>query len=180
MRKFEGLILVALVAALCACAYGAALTDDRDTPMKAGEVVGVTVASNETIYAGSLVAVWTNGYAYSAADTAGYKVLGRAEEYKSNSGDDYSATMTIEVRRGVFRFENGNSISDADIGDYAFVEDDQTVTTADDATNDIIAGLIVDVDDDGVWIDTRYNGGQGAAGCDGRHDAGRGGGRHEP
>jgi hypothetical protein len=69
----------------------------------------------------------------------------------------------VNVARGVFRWANGGSFTAANLGDLAFVSDDQTVTTAASATYDVIAGVIVDVDSDGVWVDTFDIGAQGAA-----------------
>jgi hypothetical protein len=57
---------------------------------------------------------------------------------------------------------NGDSFTDANIGDLAYVEDNQTVQKAASASQDIIAGVIVDVDSSGVWVDTHDIGSQGA------------------
>jgi hypothetical protein len=75
----------------------------------------------------------------------------------------YKATRTIRVKTGVFRWVNGGSFTDANIGDLAYISDDQTVTTGASASSDIIAGTIVDVDSDGVWVNTYRIGANGAA-----------------
>lgn len=141
---------------------GAALTAERDTPRKEGERASYTVASNVIIYAGALVAVNGLGHVVPASDKAGLNVFGRAVQTKDNSTASYSATESVEVERGVFRYANGGSFNNANVGDYAYALDDQTVFTGAMATNDILAGVIVDVDSSGVWIDTRTIAGQGA------------------
>ena len=74
------------------------------------------------------------------------------------------ANVLLEgVARGVFRWVNGDTFTDADIGDLAFVEDDQTVQKAAAASADIIAGVVLDVDSSGVWVDTYDIGAQGAS-----------------
>jgi hypothetical protein len=130
----------------------AALTAARDTPMRTGVDVSVGVASNTTIWAGAMLAVNSGGYAVPASDTAGLRVLGRAATTVVNAGAN--GAETVSVRRGVFRWVNGDTFTRADVGALAFVEDDATVQKAASATHDIIAGLIVDVDADGVWVDT--------------------------
>lgn len=150
------LMMVVLTLAVMACAtlaQATALTADRDTPQRAKEYLGLTVASNALIYAGAMVAVNSNGYAVAAADTAGYAVIGRAEEYVDNRGTLYVATKSIKIAMGTFQWRNVDSITDADIGKLAYVTDDNGVNKTGGGQN-IIAGSIVDVDAAGVWVDT--------------------------
>jgi hypothetical protein len=109
------------------------------------------------------VAVNSSGLVVPASDTSGLSVVGRSDDSKDNTGPLYAATRPIAVHRGCFLWENGGSFTDADIGQLCYVADDQTVTTAAAASNDIIAGWIVDVDSDGVWVDSRDLGSQGAS-----------------
>jgi hypothetical protein len=152
IRKMTSMVAVMAVMAV-AFAIGV-MAEPRDTPMRSGELVAVGVASNTVIYAGSMVAVDAAGYAVPASDTAGLKVLGRAQSTIDNSGTAGAGALTLVVRRGVFSWVNGDTFTVADIGTLAFVEDYATVQKAASATHDIIAGLILDVDDDGVWVDT--------------------------
>lgn len=156
-------VMVAMASWLCApTAHATALTAERDTPSRGGHVYAFTQGSN-VIYAGSMVAINTSGKAVPAADSASFKVVGRAKATQDNTGSSYSAARTIEVEAGVFRWVNGGSYTDANVGDLAYVSDDQTVFTAASATQDVIAGVIVDVDTSGVWVDTHDIGSQGAA-----------------
>jgi hypothetical protein len=147
--------LAALATAMWALCWmpvlGAALDAARNTPERAGRGYAYTQGLC-TIYAGSIVAV-SNGTAYPAADVSGYKVVGKAMATQDNTGAAYDATRTIEVANGIFRWENGGSFTTASPGELAYVSDDQTVRTS-AATYDIVAGVIVWVDDDGVWVDT--------------------------
>lgn len=160
MKKL--LLLALTLFAATASSRAAALTAERDTPVRDGAYLSLTQGSN-TIYAGSMVALDSSGVALPAADASGYIVVGRAERTSANVGADYSATKTITVRRGVFRWANGSSLAAADIGDLAYVSDDQTVASPTGLTHDVVAGLIVDVDASGVWVDCLSVGGQGAA-----------------
>jgi hypothetical protein len=152
--KMMAVLVILAIAGWMAVPAMAALTAERDTPERAGQLVAVGVASNTVIYAGAMVAVSAAGYAVPASDTAGLKVLGRAESTVNNSGTAGDGAQTIVVRRGVFRWTNGDTFTRADVGTLAFVEDDAQVQKAASATYDIIAGLIVAVDADGVWVDT--------------------------
>lgn len=160
MKKF-GLFIGALIVTAAAMVHGAALTADRDTPSRSGESISLTQGSN-TIYAGSIVCVDSSGYAVPGADASGYMMVGRASKYSQNQYGNYSSTKKIAVDRGVFRWANGATYTDAAIGDFAYIFDDQTVNVAGSNTYDIVAGLIVDVDDSGVWVDCLAAGGQGS------------------
>lgn len=142
-------------------AQGAALTESRDTPRRAGEQVNVGVYTNTRIFAGAMVAVNSSGYAVPAATNAGLIVIGRAEATVDNRTDQPGAgdsgALTVEVRRGVFGWDNNAGVTDADIGSFAFVEDDNSVDD-DDPGGGVIAGVIVDVDANYVWVDTYHVG----------------------
>jgi len=157
MKKTKTSFVNLLALLLCLMAMPGMLraeaTAVRLTPLRDGVLLSVTAA--ETIYAGSMVAV-SNTTAYNAADVAGYTVVGRAEN-SVVSGDVFN------VRRGVFRWENEGTFSDAYAGDFAYVYDNESVTTAAGASNDIIAGIILAVDTDGVWVDCFQIPAQGAA-----------------
>ncbi len=131
--------------------WGAALTAPRLTPSRKLSRIRLTVTNGVTIYAGAMVAVYSNGEANNASDNTGLAVIGRAVKTVDNSDDG----ETVDIDIGVFRWANGagSLFTDANIGDFAFVHDNQTVTNS-GAANDIIAGVIVDVDSDGVWVKT--------------------------
>lgn len=144
-------------------AEATALGANRNTAERTGEYVSMTVASGSVIYAGAMVCENGSTYAVPAVDSSGYVVIGCAVEKADNTTAYYSSTKTVKVKRGTFRWANGGSFTDANIGDFAYVSDDQTVTTAASATQDVVAGVIIDVDSDGVWVDTYAIGGSGAA-----------------
>lgn len=130
-----------------------ALTADRHTPYKDGDLLVLGMAASSKVFAGSLAAKNSSGYAMPAADTAGLVVMGRAEEQVDNSSGA-NGDLTLEVRRDkAFSFKNSatNAVTVAHIGHPVFVEDDETVASA-GGTNSIVAGLCVGVDSAGVWI----------------------------
>ena len=125
-----------------------ALTADRNTPSRSGDVIEFTVygTAATTIYAGSLVCITSTGLAVPAGHAQAMGVVGRAEKTVVNP---LNGALTIEVRRGVFRFAN-QGLTRAYIGLPVAVVDDQTVQLC--APGEQFAGTLVDVDADGAWV----------------------------
>lgn len=101
-----------------------------------------------TIYQGSLVGVDANGDAVKASDATCVKVVGRACKTVTVavSGD------RIEVEAGIFCWTNAGStaaLADTDRYQPCYVLYDGTVTND---TGGLFAGLVQDVDSDGVWV----------------------------
>ena len=106
------------------------------------------VASDNTVYAGGIVAQNSSGKAVPASDAANLVVLGRAEATVGAGGN-------LVIRTGVFLFDNGTSseeLTAADIGAAAFIVDDHTVGKV-GGTNHIPAGIVIDVTADGVAVE---------------------------
>jgi hypothetical protein len=134
-----------------------ALTGDRNTLRRDGVQFEFPVAADTIIYAGALVAL-AGGVAYPGAapgDPLSGVVVGVAEARADNAGGA-AGDIRVKVRRGVYRFANGDAIDLTDIGANAYVAgagtaDDQTVQAA--SVDTVPAGVIRDVDDQGVWVD---------------------------
>lgn len=135
--------------------FGMAATAARNTDARPGDLLSLPVAATTTIWAGTLVARDAAGRAVPASDTAGLRVVGRAEETIDNSAGA-AGDLSISVRIGCFKFANSatEAVDADDVGKMAVVEDDQTV--AETSTNKVSAGRITGVDSDGVWVDTRF------------------------
>lgn len=134
----------------------AALTKDRNTQIKTrARSISLKVAATTKIYAGALVSVNATGYAIPSADTAGTRVIGRAEELADNTAGADGA-KTIRVNKGVHHWNNaggGPAVDQDDIGKNAMVTDDNTV--GESSTNSIVAGVIDEIDaDGGIWVAT--------------------------
>lgn len=112
-----------------------------------GNFLALIIAAATTVFLGTLVARDAAGKAVPASDTAGLRVMGRAEQ-------GGTAGETIQVKRGIFRYNNSatNALTAASVGKLCVVEDDNTVAST--STNKIVAGRVVEVDTAGVWVDT--------------------------
>ena len=131
-----------------------ALTANRDTPSRSGDISEPPVKGSTKIYAGSLVAINSSGLAVPGATATTLKGLGRAEQMVDNSaGAD--GDLTVRVSRRIHRFANSTStdaITRAQIGDDCYIVDDQTVAKTDGSSARSVAGKVFDVDDQGVWV----------------------------
>ena len=165
MKKINMMVQgLAVAAVLCivSAAPAAMLTAGLAVPVRAGSEVAYLQGSNH-IFAGAMVCKTGSTNVAPANDTSGYVFVGCAKEDSDNTLANYSATRKVTVRRGVFRYGNSGLFTINDVGSWAYVADDNNVWTAALATNDVVAGVIVDVDTSGVWVDNHSVGGSGAA-----------------
>jgi len=138
----------------------AALTADRNTPERDAVLFVMPVAAAAHVYAGGLAAINSSGYVVPASADATLTVVGRIEEEVDNSSGANGA-LGVYIRRGMFRFANSSStdaITLADIGAPAYVVDDQTVAKTSNSWARPVAGEVMFVDDDGVWVGIGYRG----------------------
>ncbi len=131
----------------------AALTAARNTPERAGNVLGYPVKAAVKPFQGG-IAVLSGGYAAPGTVATGLIAIGRFEESVDNSAGAAGA-VSVQVKRGTFKFANsaaGDLIAQADVGADCYIADDQTVAKTSATNTRSIAGKIVAVDADGVWV----------------------------
>jgi hypothetical protein len=113
------------------------------------------VAAGAVIHPGALV-VLRGGYLEPGSEAAGLIAAGRAQQAADNSaGAD--GDLQVEVRRGVALWENSagaDEITQADVGSDCYIVDDQTVAKTDGTGTRSVAGRIMAVDTEGVWVET--------------------------
>ncbi len=127
---------------------------DRKTQMKDADLIALPVAAGTLIEAGKMVAVNASGYAVEAADSAGLKVMGRADGRADNSGGQNGDVAVLICRKLAFKYRNSgaHSVTGAHTGSNVYVEDDETVAGA-AGTNSIVAGKCLGIESDGVWVE---------------------------
>lgn len=136
----------------------AALTAERPQTTRLGDATRpplwkLPVKANTKIWAGSLIVV-DAGYAAPGRTATGLIVAGRAEQTSDNTGGAAGAKI-VEARRGVFKFNNsssGDAIAQADVGKICYIVDDQTVALTDATGTRSRAGMIYQVESDGVLV----------------------------
>ena len=126
-----------------------ALTKARTTPRRDPGSHHDPVAAGVVIHSGALLVLNATHYAEPATQATGLRVRGVAE-HSSNNATGGNGAGDITSRTGAFRFHNAGDIDRANIGDTAYITDDQTVQA--DATGSSAVGRIDDVDTSGVWV----------------------------
>lgn len=133
-----------------------ALTKERDT-VRRGPVFNTSygVLAGAKIYKGALVVLTAAGYAAPGSVATTLKAVGRATETVDNTAGA-SAAVQVPVEAGVFRWANHgtHTATIANITGNAYVVDDETVANTDGTSTRSVAGIIVDVDANGVWVRT--------------------------
>lgn len=132
------------------------LTQDRKITRRTGRDLSLPVEAASTIYQGAIVVVNGSGNAVKGAATQnGLRAVGVAESPAINAG--VAGAINVPVRRGeAFLLANGTSadlLTRADIGATCYVIDDQTVGKTNGSSSRATAGIVRDVDADGVWVE---------------------------
>lgn len=135
-----------------------ALTKDRVVPNRSGDHVSHPVKAGVKLYAGALVCLDAAGWAVPGATATTLTAVGRAEKPVDNTAGA-NGDVFVLARKAVFRFYNEATdlVDRTSIGKDCYVVDDATVAKTDggDPATRSVAGKVVDVDDDGVWVDLR-------------------------
>ena len=114
----------------------------------------VPVAAGALIFQGALAGI-VGGFAVPASPDAEV-ILGMARVGADNrvgaAGD-----VTVEVERGVFAWENdaADPVTQASLGKPVYVVDDMTVAATDGAGTRPEAGILYQIDDAGIWVESR-------------------------
>jgi hypothetical protein len=119
-----------------------ALLRARDARKRGGEFQTDVVKNDEVIYRGAAVCLDSNGEAVNATAATGLISRGVARDTVDNSADG----ETIDSDEGVFEFFNksGDELSQDEIGDVCYWEDNQTVCKT--STGKSVAGVVKSVD----------------------------------
>lgn len=131
-----------------------ALSKDRLTPRKAGDLISVPVAANAVIFAGGLTVANATGFAAPGSVATTLTYLGRAEESVDNTGGaNGDKTVTVR-RREAFYWKNHGAdlVTQASLGKACYIVDDETVAATNGTNTRSAAGIVVGVDSGGVWV----------------------------
>lgn len=130
--------------------------------------LAIGVDASTHIYQGSLCAINQSGYLVPASADASLHVVGVAEDEADNSSGSAGA-LSIRPRKGPHYLTNSSStdaITDADIGRWCYVVDDNTVARTSNGGARPAAGVVAGVDSFGVLVEV----GTHPAGADGAID----------
>lgn len=133
------------------------LIADRNTVMKDKKLIPALVAAATKIYAGSLVAANAAGYATPGAVSPSLTYLGRAEEMVDNTAGANGALSVLVRREEAFKWGNAaaDAVTQASLGKPCYIYDDSQVALTSSNNTRSIAGIVLGVDADGVWVGER-------------------------
>jgi hypothetical protein len=132
-----------------------AATQARDTHKRLGNQLTLAMAAATRIWGGTIVCVNASGLAVPGITSTTLKAVGQAEATADNLTGIASALGVNVERDGWYRFGNssaGDQIVQADVGADCFIVDDQTVAKTNGTSTRSVAGVVRDVDTQGVWI----------------------------
>ena len=113
-------------------------------------MLNIPVKGGAELTEATMAAINGDGYAAPAAASAGLKVAGCVQRYCDNrNGAD--GEQAVSVKRGTFVWGNDGTIKETDILKPCYVKDERTVTIT--AEGSSMAGIILEVADDGVTVD---------------------------
>ena len=132
----------------------APLTADRNTPRRDGRSFSAPVAAATKCYAGGIACLDASGNATPGAAATTLTPVGRFEQTVDNTGA--AGVKSVAILSGVFQYANSadaDLITRAEIGEVCYIVDDATVAKTNGGATRSRAGLIVDVDALGVWVE---------------------------
>ena len=110
-----------------------------------------TIKDAEKLYVGEMISQDATPEAIASTDTASTVVLGVGTKEIDNTDDGLTVN---DISTAIHLMDNSTTaLAKTDIGGFAYVEDADTVTTLAGATNNIIAGVVVEVTSEGVYVD---------------------------
>lgn len=102
------------------------------------------VAASATIYAGGMTML-SAGYANPGDDTASARFVGIALQTVDNSSGANGAKNVVCRMREAFRAKATGAAVATWLGQKVYLKDDDEVQLAADATNDVLAGICIEV-----------------------------------
>ncbi len=129
-----------------------ALTKRRVITTRMLSAVSHMVLAGAVIHEGGLTVINSDGFALAGIEGEGLTCVGRAHTSADNTGGADGAQTVITRVDDASRYDNDPvaPVTRAHIMKACYIKDDVTVSSA--AAGRSVAGTVVDVDADGVWI----------------------------
>ncbi|EFZ0655778.1 hypothetical protein BM640_001245 [Shigella sonnei] len=127
---------------------------DRHTPFRDGLLNPVPMAGSTTVYGGHMVGANAGGYAVPASAISTQVTLGVSNQFVDNRLGANGDQIVLVSRGKAFCLANHSAdpVTQADIGKKCFVVDSVTVAKTNDTDKRPVAGTVMGVDSDGVWV----------------------------
>jgi len=129
------------------------ITNERDTMSRAFQLLHFLLVATVIVYKGGLAGVFiagdNKGKVQAAGDTANMKVVGMFNDSVDNSDDGKG----VNIKPGCYHLDNSeaNALTEDHLFQPCYIEDDHTASS-DQGDNAVVAGILVGIDADGVWV----------------------------
>jgi hypothetical protein len=138
-----------------------ALAKDRLIKRREKTMYSDPIAANTRIYKGALACLDATGNAVPGSTSTTLKARGVCfggtdSTGQANNLGGAAGAVRADIRPGVYPFKNsasGDLITRADIKTDCYIVDDETVAKTSGTSTRSIAGKVIDVDSDGVWVE---------------------------
>ncbi|NUL36332.1 hypothetical protein [Kosakonia sacchari] len=127
---------------------------DRQTPYRDGQLFAVPVAAATEHFGGHIVSANAAGFAVPGSATAANVTLGICDGWVDNSAG-LAGDASVLVRRGKAWFlanSTADPVTQAQAGRDCYVVDSQTVAKTSDTNARPVAGKVLGLEGDGVWV----------------------------
>ena len=125
-------------------------------PWREGKTVVLGVAAGAQIREGQMVALNAGGFLVSATDASAAFLVGQANQIALNvNGTNGEETIAVK-RDGAFLFGNSagaDEIKPTRLFEDCYLVNGDTVAATDGGTGRIIAGKVIEISDEGVWVE---------------------------
>lgn len=130
----------------------AALTEDRITASRTGDLLSLPIAATVTCYAGGMAVVKADGTVRPAIVDGSAPVCKGVGRFRIRATAVDNTNADIET--GVFRWDNHTTdpVTDASISAVCYATDDHTVAATSGNLTRTPAGIVVSIDSLGVWV----------------------------
>lgn len=113
-------------------------------------LLSLPVKAGVMLQEATMAAINADGYAEAATAVSGLIIAGCVQKYSDNrNGED--GGQRVNVKRGTFVWKNDGTIKETDILKPCYIKDEVTVTITADGSS--MAGIILEVEPDGVTVD---------------------------
>lgn len=129
------------------------LTAERDTKEREARLVSAPVAATKKLFAGGLACLDAAGNATPGAVATTLLAAGRVEETVDNT-TGAAGDVRVTYKKGLFKFANHGAdlVTRTEIEKTCYIVDDFTVAKTTGGATRSAAGIVKDVDSDGVWV----------------------------
>ncbi|MDO7521174.1 hypothetical protein Q5M50_06880 [Acinetobacter baumannii] len=135
---------------------GSILTQvERQTERREVGLIHVPVKAGASVVAGFIAVVDATGYAVTATAATGLTYLGRYEDSVDNTDGGNGDVYVLVRTHDAFLFANSatDPVTQASFGKPCYIENSETVAETDAGGTLSVAGRVVGVDENGVWIE---------------------------